>query len=80
MLSGEFISGFMVFTGVFGIDRKCVLIVCHLQMNLLDTAVLPAFAAKDWLNTRYKAEEILAHANLNVVSRSLMPEQISMDI
>ena len=42
--------------------------------------ILPAFAAKDWLNTRYKAEEILAHANLNVVARSLMPEQISMDI
>jgi len=42
--------------------------------------ILPSDIAMDWLNTAYRADEILPHANLNVVAESLTPEQIRMDI
>ena len=42
--------------------------------------ILPSDIALDWLNTAYRAEYILSHANLNVIAESLMPEQIRMEI
>ena len=42
--------------------------------------ILPADIARDWLNPRYDANEIVSHAVLDVVATAVSPVQMGMFI